>query len=935
MKRVMLALILAVFLITANYGNSAEFDKNSNEKIPINNKLKIGKLPNGFTYYILKNSKPEYRGHFRLVINAGAINEDDDQNGLAHFCEHMCFNGTKNYPKNELLDVLQKLGIRFGADVNASTGLDITMYELPVSVNDPVTLKNTFQVLEDWAHNVSFESDDIDGERDVIVSEWRQRNDARGRLNDLHAAKLYYNSKYSKRNIIGDTFLLKNFKYDVIRRFYKDWYRPDLMALVAVGDFDVDKIEKMIIDHFSKLEVSKSPRPDIVENIPLHKETLVSIAKDIELPYEMLRLTVKLPLIDETTYKGYAEILKRELYDIIFNERIKEITTQTNPPFNNGGGGESSFNGNKRAYIIQIGYKSGGFDNAFSSLITAAQNVKQNGYTQEELDRAKKILFSFIEKAYNGRSSTEHDSYVEELTSYFNENIPMAGIEMDFKMVKSFLKQITLNDVNQLANLYLTKENCVITLSAPEKSDTKLPTESEILTKFSKLMDQKVVANISDEVSKPLFNKKVIPGKIVKSTKNDKLGVEELELSNGAKILLKQTNFKDDEILFKAYSFGGSSLITDKDFYSSEMATNVISSAGLADFKQTDLQKVLAGAVVGLSPSINEYTEEFDGTTSTKDLETLLQLTNLYYTSTRKDADAYKSFIQRITPYLENRSNSQEEVFNDSVTWNLNNYHFRKQPLTKKYIDNADFETAYRIFKERFNSPSDFTFIFVGDFKPDIIKPLLEKYIGSIAPAKSKEIYKDLGIKYPNKSIVNKFNKGTEDRAHVRLTLTGDFNWSQENRHRLQSMVELLDIKLIEKIREEMGGTYSPGVWVEMQKFPNTQYAVNIDFITEPKRVDEMVSACKVVINKLKNDIDEVGTLKVRKAQEKEREVSMKENSYWLSTLYSYSSRNEDITTMLNWDNLIVNLKPEDLKKSAQTYLNTNNMIEVVVMPEK
>ncbi len=934
MKQTFLKLFLAIFFISAIGAYSAEFSKNSNEKIPLPKNVKVGTLSNGFTYYIMKNAKPENRGHFRLVIKAGAINEDDDQNGLAHFQEHMCFNGTKNYPKNELLDVLQKLGVRFGADVNASTGMEVTMYELPISVNDPATLKNSFQVLEDWAHNVNNTNDDVEAERGVLLSEWRQRNNANGRLNDLHAPKIFYNSKYAKRNVIGDTFLLKNFNPEVIRRFYKDWYRPDLMALVAVGDFDVDQIEKMIIEHFSKLQPVKNPRPDNVEDIPFHKQTLVSVAKDIELPYEIARVYVKLPLVDEKTYSGYYETLKRQIYDIIFNERVRELTTQSNPPFVNAGAGEGSFYGNKRSNFMQTVYPAGGFDKAFTALMNEAMNVKQNGYTASELERAKTVLLSYLEKAYNERASTEHSDYVNELSSYFSDGVSMAGIENDFEMTKSFLSQITLAELNQLTNLYYTKENCVVTVSVPDKEGVSLPSETMILTKFNQLMDSKAIAKKNDDVIKPLFDKKITPGKITKSTKNDKLGIEELVLSNGAKIILKPTNFKEDEILISAYSFGGLSLISDKDFYSGQMAANAVTEAGISGFKKNELTKVLAGSVVGIYPSINEYTEEFNGSSSKKDLEKLFQLTNLYFTDTRKDEEAFKSFTQRITPYIENRGSSQDDVYADSVAYILGNHHFRRQPLSKQYIDNSDYERAYNIFKERFNSPSDFTFIFVGDFKSEEIKPLLEKYIASIAPATSKETYKDLGVKFPNKAIVNKFNKGKEERAHVRLSFAGDFNWTMENRHIIQSLSELLDIKLTEKIREELGATYSAGIWPEMFKIPNSQYVINIDFVTDPKRVDEIVNACKNVITKIINEVDKETTFKVQKAQEKQREISLKENGFWVGTLNAYSSRNEDLSTILNWDKLVKNLKAEDIKKAAKTYLNLDKMIEIVAMPE-
>ena len=807
------------------------------------------------------------------------------------------------------------------------------MYELPIPVNDEKLLKESFQVLEDWAHQVTMLDDDVNGERNIIMSEWRQRNGAIARLRDKHAPVQFYGSKYNSRNIIGDTFLLKNFDPKVIRRFYKEWYRPNLMSLVAVGDFDVDKIEAMAKKYFSNAENPATARNRETYDVPFHKDTKVSIASDKEMPMEMAQIITKLPKRDDNTYAGYAESTKRQLIDQMFNDRLQEIANKPSSPFIAAGAGEGDFNGNKRSYTASIRAKNGTIAKAMEGFLTEAARMKQHGFNEAEFDRAKTDMMANLDNMLAQKETTKHESYVDELTNYFTDGTSMGGVQFDYDFTKQVIEETKLSELNTMTKEYLTPENTVILLYMPEKDDASKITKDEVLNIFNKTMAQNVEAKEEVAITKPLFDKTVTPGKIVKTDKNDKLGIEVLELSNGAKVVLKKTDFKADQVIFGAYSWGGSSLYPDKDFYSAELATSMVTEGGVGEFSKTDLGKVLTGKMVGLNPTIEDYTEGFQGGCVKKDMETMFQLVNLYSTSTRTDKEAYNSFLEKIKPQLKAKGNSQDDMFKDSVAWIMGDHHFRKQPFTMKYVENANFERGIQIFKERFADAGDFTFFLVGDFDTKLAKEYFEKYIASL-PQGKKETYKDLKMGFPKKKIETTFKKGTEDRAHVRLAITGDFEWNQKNRHRLNAMVEALEIRMIEVIREKMGGTYSPGVWAQMEKIPTGSYSINMDLVVEPKRVDEIITGIKQVINDMKAKPDEEATFKVKKAQEQQIELDLKSNNYWFSVLQSYSKNGEDFNTILNRSKLIESLTAKDLNDAAKKYLNIDKMTKIVVIPE-
>ena len=908
--------------------------KNMTQKIQIDPRIKTGMFPNGMTYYILKNAKPEKQAHFRLVVKTGSIDEDADQNGLAHFCEHMAFNGTKNFPKNDLLDVLQKYGIRFGADINASTGFDKTMYELPIPIDNDKLLQDAFKILEDWAHNVSYVDSMIESERGVIVAEWRQRNNAQQRLFLQHSPILFAGSKFAGKNAIGDTNTLWHFPYSAIRRYYHDWYRPDQMAIIAVGDFDVDKIEALIKQHFASIPKVTSPRKKEESKIPVEGGVTVSIASDKELPYEVTSIYTKLPEYNKTDWASYRESLKRQLFDYMFGVRIAEISSAENPPFMQGGGGESQFLGDIRVFNLVSVTKPGNFKTGFEGILTEAMRVKQHGFKADEFEEAKTEILAGYEKMYNERATRTHSSYVSEMTRNFTDNESMPGTVLEYSFTMDILKQITLEEVNDLANLYLKKSNTIIQVSVPEKEGQVKPTEQEVLALFNASFDKKVAPYEGVKITKPLFDKQVTPGKIVEEKELKNIDTKYLKLSNGVQVYLKPTKFKDEQVMFYAHSPGGLSMLEDVDYISGVYATTAVTEAGLADHNIKVFRKLLTGKNVGITPIIDEYSEGFQGSSTWKDIETLFQLTHLYFKYPRTDKSTFKSYIQKNRPALENRGSSQDQVFRDSVTAILGGYNLRKMPMTAEKLDQADFDAAMDIYKERFADASDFTFVFVGDFKYDEMKPFIEKYLGSLPALNRNEKPKDIGIRYPAKPVESRFKKGKEDRSHVRLSITGKMEWSEENNHLLETLVDVLDIRLIKLIREEKSGVYSPGVWHQIRKFPEPEYVINVDFVTDPKRVDELIGDTRDLMKELTDKEDTETTEKALKAQQNQFEKGIKENNFWMSNIADCIEKDEPFDSIINYEKLVKKTTPADIKAAAKKYFKLDRMTKVVADPE-
>ncbi|MGI9077064.1 MAG: M16 family metallopeptidase [Gemmatimonadaceae bacterium] len=904
-------------------------------RIPADPSVTVDTLANGVTYYIRVNKKPENRAELRLVVRAGSILEDDDQRGLAHFVEHMAFNGTRNFAKNELVSYLESIGMTFGADVNAYTSFDETVYMLQLPTDSAAVLAKGFQILDDWAHGQIFDAEEVRKERGVVIEEWRSGRGAGSRMRDKQFPVLLKNSRYAERLPVGSLKSLEMFTDAALKRFYTDWYRPELMAVIAVGDFDKSQIRAMIEKHFADLPHAKSPRTRTIFPVPDHDSTLITIATDKEATSSSVTIYYKQPEAARGTLAAYRREIVEQLYNQMLNQRLYELTQKADAPFLGAGSRQGSFVGPKEAYTIGAGVKDGGIVRGLAALLTEAERVDKFGFTQNELEREKREMLRGLERAFAERDKTESERYASEYASHFLDAEPSPGIAYEFETVRQILPGIALSDVNRLGREWITDRNRVIAVSAPDKAGAKVPTSAELLAVFDSVRKRQVLAYVDTVFSGPLIEVAPKAGTISARRVIKDLGVTYWTLSNGVRVVLKPTDFKADQILVRAYSPGGTSLLSDRDVTIAGFGAMAAQSGGVGKFSQIDLQKALAGKLASVSPSISSLQEGINGSASPQDLETLFQLINLYFTQPRQDSSAFLAFKGQVKASIANRGAQPEAVFGDTLQATLTQNHPRAQPLTAEKVDSISLAKSMTFYKERFADASDFTFVFVGNFAVDSIKPFVLTYLGGLPSLKRKENWRDIGIRYPTGVIKKVVRKGAEPKSQTQIIFTGPFTWNRANRYAMASLSAVLRIRLREVLREDLGGVYGVSVGGQPSFEPRQEYSFGIGFGAAPDRIDTLRAAVFSVIDSLKDSGPTVQELeKVRETQRRAEETSRKENGYWLSTLISADRYGEDPHTLLDSGAMRGLLSEEMIKEAARRYLDTANYVQVTLMPE-
>lgn len=928
--------ILFVFVFYSQGNAQANLPFNPDDKIPVDGKIIVGKLPNGLTYYIRENHKPEKRAELRLAVKVGSVHEDDDQLGLAHFVEHMAFNGTKNFKKQALVNYLESIGMKFGPEVNAYTSFDRTVYMLQIPTDSMHLLKKGFQILEDWAHNVSYDNDEIDKERGVIIEEWRLGRGANDRMFNKQLPILFKNSKYADRYVIGKKEILESFSYETIKRFYKDWYRPDLMAVSVVGDFDKKQIEEMIIEHFSRLTMPEKPREYLKFPVPGHKETLFAIASDKEAPYSSISIYNKFQAKPELYVKDMRATMVERLFSQMLSQRLFELTQKSNSQFAYGGAYKGRFIGEAEVFYLQaFGIKENKIAECLDILLTEYERVKKFGFTSTELERAKASTLRGYEKSATEKDKTESRMYADEYLRNFLQDEFIPGIEYEYEVHKKYLPTITMDEVNKLVQVLMTGESRVLTVNMPEKEGLHIPTESELKAVIDAVDKKEIIAYQDKTSNQPLVEQEPKPGSIVNEKVIKEIDVTEWQLANGVRVILKPTDFKNDEIALYASSPGGTSLTSNEEFPLVSSASSIIGMSGVGNYDNIMLQKYLTGKIVRVSPWIGETNEGFYGNCSPKDFETMLQLIYLYFNKPRKDSTGYLAFKTQMQAMLENQKESPEKAFQDSLTIVLNKNHVRRQPPTIESMKLINLEKSYKFYCDRFADASDFTFYFVGNFKKDEIKPMIEKYLGSLSSPKRNEIWKDVGVEFAQ-GIEKKVSKGIEPKSYVQIVFSGPFVWSPENRWELESVRDVINIKLREVIREDKGGTYGVSVFTNPMHYPKERYTFGIWFGCNPERVEELTKTIYEQLDSLKNfGPKETYISKVKEIQKRTNETNMKENRYWLNSLSQYYTNNEDPLLILQKDKMAEKLNHAIIQKRAKETFGDKNFIRVVLYPEK
>lgn len=905
------------------------------DPIPIDPQVRVGQLENGLRFYIRENDEPENRAELRLVVNAGSILEDEDQQGLAHFLEHMAFNGTAHFEKQALVEYMESIGMRMGTGLNAGTSFDETTYILRVPTDSLEVLETAFLILEDWAHGLSFDPEEIDREQGVIVEEWRLGQGAGARMRDAQYPILFKNSRYAERLPIGKMEVVESFDPEILELFYRDWYRPDLMAVIAVGDFEGDHVEGLIEEHFSKLTPPENPRPRTVYEVPDHEETLFAIATDEEATGSSVGIYFKQPLQTQSTVGAYRQEIVEGFFNSMLNQRLSELRQRADPPFLSASSSQGRLNRGKGAYILGSSVEDGGIPLGLETILTEGERVAQHGFTGAELERVKVSALRSMERSYQGRETRSSSSFVGGYIDNFLHGSQIADIGFRYQLYQRFVPEITLQEVNGLAREWITAKNRVVMVNAPEKEGLHTPTEEELTAVFETVNAEELEPYTETIGEEPLLPDLPEPGAIVSERVMDTVGVTEWELSNGVRVALKPTDFADDQILFRAFSPGGNSLVDDEDFIPVASAGSIVNGSGLGSFNPIDLQKKLTGKVASASASISSLEESLSGSASPQDLETLFQLIYLRVTAPRVDSTVLISNQTRTLAALENMRASPAAVFGDTLQVTMTQNHPRAPLLSEEVIMATDLEACLDLYEDRFADASDFTFIFAGDLELETMRPFVEQYVASLPSLDRVESWRDVGPEPPKGVIVKSVYKGLEPQSQSVFIFTGDFEDSRANRNDFSTMTGVLQTRLRERIREELGGTYSIGVSGSNGWRPTGSYTITILFGSDPQRVEELKEVVFAEIESLKTSgPGEEDLENVKESLRRTRETNLESNSYWITQLaYSYQ-RGHDLAEFWAYEESIEEISIESVRTAAERYFDMGNYVQVTLYPE-
>ena len=920
--------ILALFLFTINL-----FPQTSSDSIPKHRSVLEGTLSNGLKYSILENRLPEKKAELRLAILTGSLNERDDQKGLAHFTEHMLFNGTKNFPGNKVIDFLELLGMKFGPEINAYTSTEETVYMLTVPTDRETILDSAFMVLSDWAFQATFDSLEIEKERGVVLEEMRMGKGAEGRIRDIQFPVLFHNSRFAQRLPIGDEKVLKSFPHKALTDYYKEWYRPELMSVVAVGDFKAGDMETLINKYFGSYGASDTPKKRIIYEVPDHKERLYSIVGDKETTTSNVVIVNKRPVLKANTVADYKKGIIHQIVGSILSERLFDISKLSNSPLQNGGGYSTTLSYNKGAFVLYATSKENMIDSSFSLLVLEGEKMKRYGFTKEEFSRAKENLDASMDNYYREKDNQYSTGVVNALLDQFINDAIYTDIETGYKIYKEIVPQITLAEVNQIASELISDSNMVTLVSYPEKTGAIVPKQENLENIFKSVTTMEIAKPQSTEVNKPLIEVEPKPGRIVSEENLDVYDVKLLTLSNGAKVYLKKTGLQKDEVLMYGFSRGGLSKVEDKDLVSANYATSIVEESGLGEFNLTELYKKLAGKMISVQTNVTELYEEINGQSSVNDLEDFFRLVYLTFEKPRLDTISTANFMEKLKSYLINEGLSPDNVFYDSIVVALYNNNPRMKPMSISRFGEINQQKAYQIFRERFNSAGDFTFVFTGNFDEDVIKSLICRYIASQKNV-DREDWLDRGVRYSQIGGEKIVKKGMENKATVFLAFPGKYDWSRKSNLELTILQKVLDIKFNEVIREELGGSYSISAGVSFNQYPESQFNNTVFFNCDPARKEELTAKTESIIDSLVQNFNDETTL--QKAKEnalKEREEVFQTNRGILNLISSHAMSGSDLKGFTEGNEIIRKMTLKDISEMAKKTFNKKSMLKFYLIP--
>ena len=927
--------LITLLLLTQN--TIAQIDLKG--KLPIDPNVRIGKLANGLTYYIRKNTKPEKKVQLRLVVNTGSVLETPDQQGLAHMMEHMNFNGTKHFQKNELVNYLQSIGVQFGADLNAYTSFDETVYILPIPSDDPVKIDKGFTILEDWAGNALLDTAEINKERGVVLEESRLGKGAGERMGKKYFPELFNGSPYASRLPIGKDSIIQNFKAESLVNFYKTWYRPDLEAVIVVGDIDPQVALDEITKHFSafKNPATETPRPAIIP-FGERKNDVGMVLTDKEQTLKILEVFNYVEKDKQIlTWSDYRESIVERLFNSLLGQRLNELTQQANPPFLFGSTSFGNFIRGYRSFISVAAIGNQPVKDAIDAMISTTESVRKYGFVPTELERGKLSLLNETETEYNDRDKTESGQLVQGYVNNFLTNAPIVGSANRYAFIKQILSSISLEELNALGKRIESKQGKFALLLSPDKKDTPLPSDNELISMVASAHEMPVKPYEEKATASSLMVKKPTPGKITSEKKNALLKTTDLMLSNGITVTLRPTDFKNDDIQMDAWRKGGAHNFGLADKENAQNVAFLIQQMGLKNMKPTDLRKYLSGKTVRVQPYINTYEEGIEGSSSIKDFETMLQLVHLYFTSPGSDPDLFHAYINSQKGFVQNMKDNPASFFADTIAKvQFNNNPWNDGIPKASDYDKIDLGKVNSIYKSVYGNAYGMHFTFVGNIDPVKIKALLETYIGSL-PAKQKiNKFTDEGLRPVKGNVDLTIYKGAAKQSRVNIIFNGEAPYSQEENLKVQMITQVLNIKIIEKLREDMSLIYGGGLNGALIQRPYNHYTISAGFPCAPENVDKVITAFfEIIKNVQANGVDQKDLDKVKETLKKQNEDVLKDNEHWLTVLGNSWIEGTDAMWMYDYAKKVNAMSAGDMKQAAIKYFNMKNYIKAILNPEK
>lgn len=935
MKKLLILPLFACFLFIQ--GIFAQ--PNLQDPLPQDPNVIVGKLPNGITYYLRHNAEPQNRASFYIIRNAGSLLENDDQDGLAHFLEHMAFQGTKNFPGKGIITTLEKHGVAFGRNVNAYTTQNETVYNLSSVPTEDVSLLDTcLLILHDWSYYLSLEDDEIDAERGVISEEWRTRRTSGFRLQKQMFPVLFKGSQYAIRDVIGSLDVIKNFKYQTIKDFYHKWYRTDLEAIAIVGDFDLKRMEQKVKEILSKVPAIENPAPRPFFDIPSHDELYYCLATDKEAQNSSISITTILPgtpVAQKNTHAYLKDNIITSFYNNMIGARISELMQKPNPPFIKGSIGFGGFVRGYDSYNISTIAKPNEEAIALETILTENERVKRFGFTPSELERVKTNMLVSLESAIKEKDKIDNESYIDDMQNNFLTQEPMVDFDYYYQFAKQIIPTITVEEVNAKAKEWNTNKNRTAVVSGPSEN-TKHLTEAEVVAIMDKVA-QSDITPYQDAVSEGSLINEELPGsKIVKTKALPQFDAVEWTLENGAKVVFRKADYDKDDVSLASYSKGGTSLYDIDMLPSAGQAASFVSAFGVGDYDAITLRKILTGKMASCSASISGMSESVSGGATPKDFETMMQLLYLRFEKPRFDKDVFESIMNRNRAMLPNTMKNPQKIMGDSVQQIMTNYNPRSLVFNEKYLDQLSLEKIEQVYRDRIKDASDFTFFIVGNIDEDVVKPLVEKYIGSLKSENRKENWRDNHVKGPKGKTVKNIELALETPKSTVIT-----NFSKEMKYSVYNNIcnnilkGILDLRYTENIREKEGGTYGVGVQASSMREPYSEYSMNMSFDCDPDKADHLKSLIYAEIDKLMKEAPKAEEVnKIVSNMKKNREQSKNHNSYWMNAIYSYYVSGINPADPKNFEDIVNKITPKDIQKFTQALFKGADVVDITFRPK-